>query len=72
MGRTVWSDVVKNIHTLSRLIWFHVPLRLTAKPPEAVAPPRGKEEVEAVMGEKRMALELLEGYSSAMYHEYHY
>ena len=72
MGRTAWSNVVKNINTLSRLIWFHVPLRLTPKTPQAVAPSRGKEEVEAVMGEKRVALELLEGYPSVMYHAYHY
>lgn len=72
MGRTAWSNVAKNIQTLSRLIWFHVPLRLTPKPPqEAVAPSPGNKEVEAVMGEKRLALELLEGYPHASYHAYH-
>lgn len=49
-----------------RLIWFHVPLRLTPKTVDElakpIAPSRSKEEVEAVMAEKRMALDLLEGY----------
>jgi hypothetical protein len=76
MGRTAWSNVVKNIQTLSRLIWFHVPLRLTPKTPQElaqpVAPSRGKEEVETVMREKQMALELLQGYPHAKYHAYHY
>jgi putative membrane protein len=65
MGRTAWSNVSKNIITLSRLIWFHVPLRLSPKTQQelakAVAPLRGKEEVETVMGEKWIALEMLEG-----------
>jgi putative membrane protein len=64
-GRTAWSDVVKNTYTLMRLIWFHVPLRLTPKTAEEltkpVVPPRSKEEMEAVMTEKRAALDLLEG-----------
>ena len=72
MGRTAWSNVVKNIHTLSRLIWFHVPLRLTPKTPQElaqpVAPSRSKEEVETVMREKHRALELLEGYPHAKYY----
>jgi ion channel-forming bestrophin family protein len=64
-GRTAWSDVVKNTYTLMRLIWFHVPLRLTPKTTEEltkpVVPPRSKEEMETVMTEKRAALDLLEG-----------
>jgi hypothetical protein len=64
-GRTAWSNVAKNTTTLSRLIWFHVPLRLSPKtqqePTKPVEPLRGKEEVETVMGEKWIALEMLEG-----------
>ena len=64
MGRTAWSNVAKNTITLSRLIWFHVPLRLRQKTEQerakSVAPLRGKEEVETVMGEKWIALEMLE------------
>jgi len=62
MGRTAWSDVVKNVQSLGRLIWFHVPLRLTPKTPQELVPSRTKEEVETVMDEKRMAVDLLEGY----------
>jgi putative membrane protein len=65
MGRAAWSNVAKNTLTLSRLIWFHVPLRLTPKTQQElakpVAPPRGKEEVETVMGEKWVAVEMIEG-----------
>jgi ion channel-forming bestrophin family protein len=65
MGRTAWSNVAKNTITLSRLIWFHVPLRLSPKTQEElakpVAPMRGKDEVAKVMGEKWIALEMLEG-----------
>ena len=65
MGRTAWSNVAKNTITLSRLIWFHVPLRLSPKTQQELAKPiaplRGKEEVETVMGEKWIALEMLEG-----------
>lgn len=65
VGRTAWSDVVKNTLTLTRLIWFHVPLRLTPKPPdglvERVSLP-SREEINTVMREKQVALDLLEGY----------
>ena len=54
---------------LMRLVWFHVPLRLTPKTADELAKPnapsRGQEEMEAVMAEKRMALDLLEGYRTA-------
>jgi len=72
MGRTAWSDVVKNTQTLMRFIWFHVPLRLTPKTKEELAkpeaPPRSKEEMERVMTEKRAALDLLEGFAFALKH----
>lgn len=67
MGRTAWSNVAKNIITLSRLIWFHVPLRLSPKPQQGdskpVTPLRDNEEseVETIMSEKWIALEMLEG-----------
>lgn len=64
MGRTCWSDVMKNARTLGRLVWFHVPLRLTPKTPEEVT--TGKllrlhSELEKIMHEKRTALDLIEG-----------
>jgi len=65
MGRTAWSNIAKNTITLSRLIWFHIPLRLSPKTQQELAKPpaplRGKEEVETVMSEKWIALEMLEG-----------
>jgi len=71
-GRTAWSNVAKHTLTLSRLIWFHVPLRLSPKTQEElaklVAPLRGKEEVETVMSEKWMALEMLEGFAVSLKH----
>jgi putative membrane protein len=72
-GRTAWSDVVKNTQGLMRLIWFHVPLRMTPKTADELAKPiarsRSKEEMETVMAEKRMALDLLEGYGTVTWCE---
>ncbi|KAH9991200.1 Bestrophin, RFP-TM, chloride channel-domain-containing protein [Russula compacta] len=72
LGRTAWSDVVKHIQTSTRLIWFHVPLRLTPKTPQElaqlVAPSRSKEEAETIMKEKRAALDLLEGFAVSLKH----
>ena len=36
-AKRLGGDVVRNTRTLSRLIWFHVPLRLTLKTPEESA-----------------------------------
>ncbi|KAI0251070.1 Bestrophin, RFP-TM, chloride channel-domain-containing protein [Lactifluus subvellereus] len=74
VGRTAWSDLVKNTLTLTRLIWFHVPLRLTPKPPDGLAQPRAvasspsREDIDTVMREKRMALDLLEGFAVSLKH----
>lgn len=72
MGRTAWSNVAKSIITLSRLIWFHVPLRLTPKTKQEltkpVAPLRDKEEVETIMAEKWIALEMIEGFAVSLKH----
>jgi putative membrane protein len=64
MGRTCWSDVIRNSRTLSRLIWFHVPPCLTPKRPEETQSgqlQRSTEELNKVMAEKLMALDLVEG-----------
>ncbi|KZT22528.1 hypothetical protein NEOLEDRAFT_1097736 [Neolentinus lepideus HHB14362 ss-1] len=71
MGRCCWSDTIRNIRTLARLIWFHVPPRLTVKTQEEIdsgVMKRGEEEMRRVMGEKRLALELLEGVAVAIKH----
>jgi ion channel-forming bestrophin family protein len=64
MGRTAWSDVMRNSRTISRLVWFHVPPRLTPKTPEEVASGqvvRPAAEMGKVMAEKRVALDLIVG-----------
>ncbi|KAF8635323.1 hypothetical protein AX17_003943 [Amanita inopinata Kibby_2008] len=71
MGKTYWTDVIKNSRTLGRLIWFHVPTRLTAKTVEEIEMGevrRSKQEVNTVMAEKMMALDLIEGFSVALKH----
>ncbi|KAF8809755.1 UPF0187-domain-containing protein [Phlegmacium glaucopus] len=71
MGRTCWSDVIKNSRTLGRLIWIHVPPRLTPKSPEEVQTgksTRSTEELSKVMEEKGMAIDLIEGFAVALKH----
>ncbi|PVF97039.1 UPF0187-domain-containing protein [Serendipita vermifera] len=63
MGRTAWSDVIRNTRTLARLIWYHVPARLT--PNRQNVP---LEEVERALEEKKIALDLLEGFAFALKH----
>lgn len=51
---------------MGRLIWFHVPPRLSPKTQEEIDSGtiiRTPEEKNKVMSEKRMALDLIEGYS---------
>lgn len=64
LGRTYWSEVVRNARTMGRLIWFHVPPRSTPRRPEEEAAHvvRPAEEMVRVMSEKTMALDLIEGY----------
>jgi len=67
MGRTSWSDMVRNARGMGRVIWFHVPARLSPLTAEEIslgAPKRSQEEMLKVMAEKRMALDLIEGYAS--------
>ena len=70
LGRTCWSDVIRNSRTLSRLIWFHVPLRLTAKTQQEIETGqlnRTAEELNKVMAEKLVALDLVEGCVQYLY-----
>jgi hypothetical protein len=75
MGRSAWGDVIRNwcvkhgsvqlewiltlinSRTLARLVWFHVPLRLQASK-EGVT----KEDAERVLEEKKVFIDLLEGF----------
>ncbi|KAF9463986.1 Bestrophin, RFP-TM, chloride channel-domain-containing protein [Collybia nuda] len=71
MGRTCWSDVIRNSRTIGRFIWFHVPPRLSAKSPDEIATGRIKrspQEMTKVMAEKRVALDLVEGFAVALKH----
>lgn len=47
---------MRNLRTLSRLVWFHVPARLTTSKDGVTA-----EDVERVLEEKKVALDLIEG-----------
>ncbi|KAF7984786.1 hypothetical protein HWV62_11778 [Athelia sp. TMB] len=56
---------------MGRIIWFHVPPRLTPRTPEEISSgtiKRSKEEMAKVMAEKRMALDLIEGFAVALKH----
>ena len=56
--------MIRNARTLGRLVWFHVPPRLTPKTPEETQSgecQRSIQEMNKVMAEKRMALDLIEG-----------
>lgn len=71
MGRTCWSDMVRASRGMGRIIWFHVPPRLTPRTPEEISSgtiKRSKEEMMKVMAEKRMALDLIEGFVVAVKH----
>jgi hypothetical protein len=58
------SDTIRNIRTLSRLIWYHVPARLT--PSRQDVPLR---DIERALEEKKIALDLLEGYVPPLFAE---
>ncbi|EMD32858.1 hypothetical protein CERSUDRAFT_118321 [Gelatoporia subvermispora B] len=66
-GRAGWSDVIRTSRTLSRLVWIHVPPRVTPWTTDAKDPP-SHEEARAVMAEKRVALDLVQGYVVALKH----
>ncbi|KAJ7145767.1 Bestrophin, RFP-TM, chloride channel-domain-containing protein [Mycena epipterygia] len=71
MGRAAWSDVIKNARTMGRLIWYHVPPRLTPKTAEETASGktiRSPQELSKAMSEKRMALDLVQGFAVALKH----
>ncbi|KAJ7865047.1 UPF0187-domain-containing protein [Mycena olivaceomarginata] len=67
MGRTAWTDVIRNARTMARLIWYHVPPRLTPNVP-GVSNVRTPQEMGKVMAEKRMALDLVEAFAVSLKH----
>ncbi|KAJ3789196.1 UPF0187-domain-containing protein [Lentinula aff. detonsa] len=63
LGRSVWGDLIRNTRTMGRLVWYHVPPRLTPKTDEEIKSGqlnRRHQELMKVMAEKRMALDLIE------------
>ncbi|KAJ3730987.1 UPF0187-domain-containing protein [Lentinula guzmanii] len=36
LGRSVWGDLIRNTRTMGRLVWYHVPPRLTPKTDEEI------------------------------------
>ena len=63
-GRDAWSVMMRTIRSLSRLIWIHIPLRLTFDANRSRE--TAIEEAKQVMKEKRLALDLIEGYAFAL------
>jgi predicted membrane chloride channel (bestrophin family) len=71
MGRTVWTDIIKNARTMGRLIHVHVPVRLSPKTEDEIRTgevKRPSTEIMKAMGEKRMALDLIAGFCYALKH----
>ena len=71
MGRTIWTDMIKNARTMSRLIHFHVPVRLTPKTAEELQSgeaKRSENELAKATAEKRLALDLVAGFCFAVKH----
>ncbi|OCH85912.1 UPF0187-domain-containing protein [Obba rivulosa] len=66
-GRAGWSDVMRTSRTLARLVWIHVPPRLAPFTTDARDPPT-PEEIKTLMAEKRVALNLVEGFVVALKH----
>ncbi|TRM65371.1 Bestrophin, RFP-TM, chloride channel-domain-containing protein [Schizophyllum amplum] len=71
MGQTCWTEIIRNSRSQSRLIWFHVPLRMTPKTSDETDKAqtiRPEEELLQIMNEKHMALDLIEAFSRALKH----
>ncbi|KAJ7636589.1 Bestrophin, RFP-TM, chloride channel-domain-containing protein [Roridomyces roridus] len=66
MGRTAWADIIRNARTLSRLIWIHVPPRLT--PGTSLPSTLPQPELVKCMAEKRMALDLIVAFAISLKH----
>ncbi|KAH8110414.1 Bestrophin, RFP-TM, chloride channel-domain-containing protein [Phellopilus nigrolimitatus] len=71
-GRCCWSDLMKTSRTMSRLIWIHVPLRVRKESEyyydDDDEDPKFKNDARHVLREKRLALDLLEGFIVALKH----
>lgn len=71
MGRTCWSDVIRTTRAMGRIIWLQVPPCLTPLTHEELQSGefrRERAELMRVMKEKRMAMDLIEGFAVALKH----
>ncbi|KAH7878634.1 uncharacterized protein C8R40DRAFT_1067051 [Lentinula edodes] len=71
LGRTAWSDLMKTPHAIIRLIWYQVPPCRTpcTSGKRAIAEwKRPGQKLSEVIAEKKMALDLGEGFSVALKH----
>ncbi|KAJ7052274.1 Bestrophin, RFP-TM, chloride channel-domain-containing protein [Mycena amicta] len=64
-GRMAWGDVIRNARATGRLIWYHVPPRLTPKTAEETS--SGKSSTRS-WRRKRMALDLVLGFAVSLKH----
>ncbi|KAH7101414.1 Bestrophin, RFP-TM, chloride channel-domain-containing protein [Auriculariales sp. MPI-PUGE-AT-0066] len=62
MGRGAWGDLLRHCRTLSRLTWYHVPLRssLQGEPTD--------EDQRQIMREKRMVIRMIQAFAVATKH----
>ncbi|KAI0827533.1 Bestrophin, RFP-TM, chloride channel-domain-containing protein [Trametes gibbosa] len=69
-GRSAWSDLARTSRTFSRLIWIHVPLKLTPVPANADGsyPELDTSVARRIMAEKRTALSMVEGFVVGVKH----
>ncbi|KAF8147961.1 Bestrophin, RFP-TM, chloride channel-domain-containing protein [Mycena galopus ATCC 62051] len=68
MGRTAWTDVIRNARIMGRLIWYHVPIRLTPLVPGTPKDTQSTQEMAKLMAEKYMALDLIEAFAVSLKH----
>ncbi|KAL7277455.1 hypothetical protein ACG7TL_008376 [Trametes sanguinea] len=69
-GRSAWSDLARTSRTFSRLIWIHIPLKLS---PATADQSQESSELDVnvarrIMAEKRAALGLIEGFVVSVKH----
>ncbi|KAL5493057.1 hypothetical protein ACEPAI_4505 [Sanghuangporus weigelae] len=62
-GRCCWGDIIRTSRTMSRLIWIHVPLCIDKE-----SPSHDLGLAERCMSEKRLALDMIEGFAVAVKH----
>ncbi|RPD58022.1 UPF0187-domain-containing protein [Lentinus tigrinus ALCF2SS1-6] len=69
-GRSAWSDLARSARTFTRLAWIHVPLKMspTQLNADGTSPNVDVHVARRIMAEKRIALDLVEGFIVAIKH----